>query len=74
MSASNRARALSVSIGAVRVRAASGVEARRLADALPRALDAALAEGAVRPLRPTPAERAAWAVADAVRAERERRA
>lgn len=60
-----------VSIGTLRVHAASGLEARRMADALPGALEAALREGAVRPLRPTRAERAAWAVADAVRAKRE---
>ncbi|MBO9713885.1 hypothetical protein [Sphingomonas sp.] len=58
---------LSISIGSISVRASSGIDARRLADALPRALEAALAEGAVRPARPTPVERAAWAVADAVR-------
>jgi len=73
MSAIPPARPLTLSIGAVRVRAASSIDARRVADALSGALDAALADGAVRPPRPTPAEQAAWAVADAVRAARERR-
>jgi len=62
---------LALSVGTIRVHAASGIDARRLADALPVALAAALAQGAVRPPRPTPAERAAWAIADAVQARRE---
>jgi len=73
MIAPKSTRPLHISIGSVRVSGSSGMAARRLADALPGALDAALAEGAVRPLRRTPAEQAAWAVADAVRARREGR-
>jgi hypothetical protein len=60
-----------VNIGTVRVTGASGLEARRMADALPAALAAALAEGAPRPRDPGPVERAAWAVADVVRARME---
>jgi hypothetical protein len=61
----------SLDIGTVRVSGASGLEARRLVDALPAALAIALAENAVRPRAPSPLERAAWAVADAVRARME---
>ena len=61
-------RPVSVSIGAIRVRAASGLDARRLADALPAALARALAglgpSGETpAPRGDSPADRAARAIA-----------
>jgi hypothetical protein len=64
---------LTLRIGAIRVSGASGIEARRLADALPAALAAALAPDAVRPRAPTPVETAAWRIADVVQSRRQQR-
>ncbi len=62
---------VAVSIGTVRVRASSSIDARRLADALPAALARALADGGTG-LRPTAAaDAAAWEIAGAIRRARE---
>lgn len=57
-----------VGIGCVRISAASGLDARRLADALPAALERALlnAFGAPAPASKSPADTAARQIADAV--------
>ncbi len=52
------------------VSGSSGLEARRLADALPGALAVALTPGAVRPPVLSPAETVAWQIADVVQRRR----
>lgn len=58
---------LRLAIGRITVSAASGLDARRLADALPGALERALASPAPGPGFPSPAEQAAAQIAAAVR-------
>jgi hypothetical protein len=57
-------------IGNIVVSGSSGLEARRLADALPGALAVALTPGAVRPPVLSPAETVAWQIADVVQRRR----
>lgn len=56
-----------LAIDRVTVSAASGLDARRLADALPGALERALSGAAARPGFASPAEQAAAQIAAAVR-------
>lgn len=53
---------LRLEIGRIRISAASGLDARRLSDALPAALERALAQPGAVPRRRTPADEAASAI------------
>jgi hypothetical protein len=55
-----------VSIGEIAVRGASAIEARRLADALPAALERALSGRNHTWLRPSPADRVAAQIVEAM--------